>query len=800
VRHTWLALLAVFASCGPPLPPAVRPPATPPPVVDLSIPKPSPESAPCQDALASGHSVYRVYADGVYVGREVRSREQRVGPFGEEVQTVSILSRRLRSGPLDYDLTTIREELTERNRGALLRGLFATIDPMFARVSLVGFNGVGFDRVSESRASIFDPIATAPVPLALAGNETIGLRLVDLLAAVARGDAPGNAAVAYYDPGIPAPVRITLLPPEPGSPSIDGDGIRGVWVAALRDGGTREFVRAFVDDRGRVIEESYPSLHQTRRLVDALPPFPSESSSPSSSLLSRAYLGLPELATSAVFRIGVAGDADPLSSFSFLGEPRNQTLTRVGERELELRVVPGAPDGKDRPLPEDTQPAAYVDSAAPEIRGALQYLRSGGRAGALPEIRRANATPVVARAALIQNPTAFWKDPVSVANIVSRFVYAILPDKRPTFSMADAVTTLEQGTGDCTEHSVLFAALMRAHGVPTRLVAGLYLSPGGYWVYHMWATYWDGAAWRQIDPISAEPPGALYVAVGRGATRFTDVRPDVAAFLDRTFSGVSFDLVAASSDGESLKLSYPRTPGAADRDAASFNAAVLAVRGDASGALAALDGSISADTATVTTRMFRAELLVDLDRLDEALEMIGALRKNTSLPSNTAALDALELRALTEKGDGTAAATVLARMAKALGDASPTILADRARLLFAEGKEGEALELLVNATASSPGDVALKSCFAELAARSRAAFDPELAERALIDGREALELAHYADPGLFASLARLTSRLGRPGEALAYADSGLLLAPLDGELATLRETIAPCAVGAEAKP
>ena len=210
-----------------------------------------------------------------------------------------------------------------------------------------------------------------------------------------------------------------------------------------------------------------------------------------------------------------------------------------------------------------------------------------------------------------------------MANIVSRFVCALLPDKRPTFSMADAVTTLQQGTGDCTEHSVLFAALMRAHGVPTRLVAGLYLAPGGYWVYHMWATYWDGAAWRQIDPVSADPPGALYVAIGRGATRFTDVRPDVSAFLERTFSGVSFDLVSASSDGESLKLSYPRTPGGTSLDAATFNAAVRAVMGDAEGALAALDASMSADTATVTARLFRAELLVELGRFDAAIDELS---------------------------------------------------------------------------------------------------------------------------------------------------------------------------------
>lgn len=793
LRIALLPLFAALSACGPATLPATSP-ATPSPP-----PEPPSPSSSCGETPPL-HAVYRVYVDGAYVGREVRIREHRFGPFGEELQIVSLLSRRLRAGPLDYDLTTIRAELTERDSGALLRGLFATLDPMLARISLVGFNGLGFDRAHETRASIFDPLATAPSPVALRGDETIGLRLSDHLSAIARGGASPDAELSYYDPGIAAPVRISFSRSAPVVVPIDGVPTGGVWVSALRDDGCRALVRAFVVEDGRIAQEEYPSLHQLRSLVAELPPFPTDATPPSSSLLSRSYLGLPSLATHAVFRIAVSGGSDPMATFSFLGEPRNQSISRVGDLEIELRVAPGAPDGRDPPVPEDTRPAAYIDSDAPEIRRALQFLRSGGRSGSLPEIRRANATPVIARAALIQNPVAFWKDPVSVANIVSRFVYAILPDKRPTFSMADAATTLAQGTGDCTEHSVLFAALMRAHGVPTRLVAGLYLSPGGFWVYHMWATYWDGAAWRQIDPVSTEAPGALYVAIGRGATRFTDVRPDVAAFLERTFSGVSFDLTSASSDGESLKLSYPRTPGGTSRDAAIFNAAVLAFRGDASGALAAIDGSISSATATVTARMFRAELLVELGRTDEALEMIAALRKNTSLPSNTAALDALELRASSAIGDEAAAAAALARVAKSLGDASPEYLAHRARFLFSFGKEAEALELVVNALSSAPSDAELKSCFAELASRASTALNPALAERAEREGHEALELSHFADPRIFSSMARLARRLGRRDQALAYSDAGLVLAPIDAELTALRAELARCDAADRAKP
>jgi hypothetical protein len=779
------ALLLLAASCGSPRPPS---PA------EVSHPAPPPISASSCAAVAPSHASYRIFVDGAYVGREVRTRERRPGPFGEELRIVSVLSRHVRSGPLDYDVATIRSELTALASGSLLRGHFAAVDPMFARIALVGFNGTSFQRIFESCSSVLEPLASTPQDLPLSGHELVGLRLSDHLLSVARGATPPTETVSFYDPSLTSPVPLTFSSPEPGEADVGGEIIRGVWVSALRDGGSRAFARFLFGAAGEALVEEYPSLHQVRARSTSLPPFPTEATRPSSSLLSRAYLGAPEQATQAVFRIETSGGTDPLAAFAFLGEPRNQVLTRTGVREAELRVSPGAPDGSDRPSPDDTRPAQYIESSSPEIVGAFQYLRSAGRTGSLPAIRRANATPVIARAALVQSPGRYWKDPASVANIVSRFVFAILPDKRATFSMADAVTTLERGTGDCTEHSVLFTALMRAAGIPTRLVAGLYLSQGGYWVYHMWATYWDGSAWRQIDPIvGGGVPGALYVAIGRGATRFTDVRPDVASFLDRAFSGVEFDLVSASSNGESLKLSYPRTPGGTDRDAATFNASVLAFRGDARAALDALDASVTPDTATVTARLFRAELLVDVGDNRAALDAIAALREITSLPANTAALDALELDAVVASGDRPAAEALLSRMEKSLGPSAPAFLSQKARVLFAFGAESEALDLIASAVAAAPGSLQLLTRLVDLVSRSSGALSRELATSAEAAADEAFDLAHYADPRLYAAAGRLARRLGHDPEALSLADSGLVLAPADPELLALREAIVDCA-------
>ena len=52
-------------------------------------------------------------------------------------------------------------------------------------------------------------------------------------------------------------------------------------------------------------------------------------------------------------------------------------------------------------------------------------------------------------------------------------------------AFASAREVLKEKEGDCTEHAVLLAALLRAIGVPSRVVAGL-VYYNGMFVGHMW--------------------------------------------------------------------------------------------------------------------------------------------------------------------------------------------------------------------------------------------------------------------------------------------------------------------------
>ena len=61
---------------------------------------------------------------------------------------------------------------------------------------------------------------------------------------------------------------------------------------------------------------------------------------------------------------------------------------------------------------------------------------------------------------------------------------------------------LQNGAGDCTEHAVLVVALMRAAGIPARVVDGIVFASdrGGQGMagYHAWAEIWLGQ-WIGVD-------------------------------------------------------------------------------------------------------------------------------------------------------------------------------------------------------------------------------------------------------------------------------------------------------------
>jgi len=89
------------------------------------------------------------------------------------------------------------------------------------------------------------------------------------------------------------------------------------------------------------------------------------------------------------------------------------------------------------------------------------------------------------------------RDALRAAGRINDWVYNTLR-KVPTVSIPNALQVLEMGEGDCNEHAVLFAALARAAGIPTRTVAGAVYLDGAF-LYHAWCEVWLGR-WVSIDP------------------------------------------------------------------------------------------------------------------------------------------------------------------------------------------------------------------------------------------------------------------------------------------------------------
>jgi hypothetical protein len=99
------------------------------------------------------------------------------------------------------------------------------------------------------------------------------------------------------------------------------------------------------------------------------------------------------------------------------------------------------------------------------------------------------------QAASILGKTALARE---AAAKLTGWTYTAL-DKKPVVSIPSALEVLEQRVGDCNEHTVLYTALARAAGIPTRMAAGIvYLRDGFY--YHAWPEVWLGDGWTAVDP------------------------------------------------------------------------------------------------------------------------------------------------------------------------------------------------------------------------------------------------------------------------------------------------------------
>jgi transglutaminase-like putative cysteine protease len=102
---------------------------------------------------------------------------------------------------------------------------------------------------------------------------------------------------------------------------------------------------------------------------------------------------------------------------------------------------------------------------------------------------------------LAQRATRGVVDPWEKATAINKWVFQNIRGKNFKVAFAAAGEVARNLTGDCTEHSVLAAAMCRAVGIPSRVVVGLiYVDELDGFGYHMWDEVFVNNRWVAIDP------------------------------------------------------------------------------------------------------------------------------------------------------------------------------------------------------------------------------------------------------------------------------------------------------------
>ena len=115
-----------------------------------------------------------------------------------------------------------------------------------------------------------------------------------------------------------------------------------------------------------------------------------------------------------------------------------------------------------------------------------------------------------------------------------RAASASLPRKNLSSAFASASEALRTGSGDCTEHAVLLAALLRAQGIPSRVVAGLvwcddFSGRRDVFGWHLWTQALVDGRWIDLDAtLPAEGPAFHPGHIAFAATALSDPAGDPA--------------------------------------------------------------------------------------------------------------------------------------------------------------------------------------------------------------------------------------------------------------------------------
>lgn len=210
-----------------------------------------------------------------------------------------------------------------------------------------------------------------------------------------------------------------------------------------------------------------------------------------------------------------------------------QRVVSQTKAEVELRVVADQPPKKAPKLP-------IKDPKLSRFLGATQY-------EALKDERISSTSKEIVEGK---------KDAWEAARAINTFVYSHITKKSLAQAFSTAIEALEAKEGDCTEHAVLFSALAKAAGIPTRLVTGVVYVGGedGIFGYHEWVEVWMGDRWIAMDPTFGEDLASVtHIKFSQGTSDPDGLR-DAGMIAAELFGDLELVVKSYSADGKKTTL------------------------------------------------------------------------------------------------------------------------------------------------------------------------------------------------------------------------------------------------------
>ncbi len=161
----------------------------------------------------------------------------------------------------------------------------------------------------------------------------------------------------------------------------------------------------------------------------------------------------------------------------------------------------------ERPLPEDEVQVSLGENryrlTVPPTPGAATAVEAPDAAYLAADTFAQADHPKIRRQA--SDIVAGETDPWRRARLIHDWVFTRI-EKHPVVSIPSALEVLEKRRGDCNEHTVLFTALARAAGLPTRIAIGIVWSDelDGFY-YHAWPEVHLDGRWLWMDPTLDQP-------------------------------------------------------------------------------------------------------------------------------------------------------------------------------------------------------------------------------------------------------------------------------------------------------